>query len=500
MPEVPKHARTVCVGYPSTYRVGMSNLGLHFIYRSLAIRGSLKVERFFSDTAPYTFETGSSIAGAFALLFSVSYEDDYLDLIRILTAAGIEPVRSRRERGPLIIAGGPAVSSNPMPLSDIVDAIALGEGEEMIDEIAEILESDLSGGRESAIDRLAGIEGVFVPSRTQQSVAIRHGSKRGVFPHTVILSSDTVFSDTLLIETGRGCTGSCGFCLARSLYRPYRPVSVEAIAGLLETTAGKVDKLGLVSTAVVSHPRFGEIVKLITDRGLSVGFSSFRAEDIDRETAVLISEAGVRSASLAPESGSERARFRLGKKVPDSAYFDAVRELTGNGIANINLYLLTGIPGEDQKTFDDTEAFLGRIRKAGGNGRISVHVNVMVPKPWTPLQFYPVPPADGLGRNISGISRVCRMNGISFEAKSVRASLRQAVLSVGGAGIGKALVAYSAGSISWKKALLENGIDPGLIHGERGTEDDLPWDRIAGPCGKDRLLAAYMKIAGPRSG
>ncbi|MBN2184123.1 MAG: radical SAM protein [Candidatus Krumholzibacteriota bacterium] len=494
LPSVPKRARPVYVGYPSTYRIGMSNLGLHFIYRSLASRGSMRVERFFTDTAPLTFETGAGISDAFALLFSVSYEEDYLDLIRILVTAGVEPLRSRREGGPLIIAGGPATSANPMPLSEIVDAAALGEGEGIIGEIAEILESADNDDRNSVVDRLANIEGMYVPSRPGKIPVIRHGSRGSVFPHSIILSSDTVFPDTLLIETGRGCPGSCGFCLARSLYRPYRPASFEAIARLLEKTSGKVDKLGLVSTAVISHPRFNDIMGLIRKYGLSVGFSSFKAEDIDAEKASMISEAGVRSVSLAPESGSEKVRFRLGKKVPDEIYIDAVKELVKNGIVNINLYLLTGSPGEDGKARDDTRTFLKRVREVSGKGRVSVHTNVLIPKPWTPLQFYPVPAAGELKGNIEAISKICRDTGISFAAKSIRSSLRQAILSIGGKEAGNALIAYSGGSISWKKAFRENGIDPDEVHEERGIGRPLPWDRITGPCGKDSLLSRYKKM------
>ena len=477
----------------------MSNLGLHFIYRSLASRGVLRVERFFTDTAPFTFETGTDISNAFALLFSVSYEEDYLDLIRILVTAGIEPLRSRREGKPFIIAGGPAVSANPLPLSDIVDAAALGEGEDTIDEIAEILEFADHDDRISVIERLAKIESIYVPSIPDRIAVIKHGSSEGPFPHSIILSSDTVFPDTLLIETGRGCPGSCGFCLARSLYRPYRPAPVEAIAELLEKTVGKVNKLGLVSTAVISHPRFKEIIEMILDYKLSVGFSSFKAEDIDAEKASMLSAAGVRSASLAPESGSEKVRFRLGKKVPDEVYLNAVKELVENGILNINLYMLTGCPGENDKAFDQTGIFLKRIKEVSGRGKISVHTNVVVPKPWTPLQFYPIPSIGELTRNIAAISKMCRDTGISSDAKSIRSSLRQAILSIGGSGAGKALLAYSGGSISWKKALRENRTDPDQIHRERGIDQPLPWERIAGPCRKDTLLAGYRKMVDLKS-
>ncbi len=496
-PEVSKRARAVYIGYPANYRVGMSNLGFHFVFGSIARRGVMRVERFFADTSPLTFETGAHISGAFALLFSISYEEDYLNLVRILTKAGIEPLREKRKCRPLIIVGGPAPSSNPFPIADIVDAVALGEGENKIDELASVLE-DFSGKNRSGITGiLASIPGMFVPSITGSEAVISHGEYKGPFPHTVILTPDTVFSDTLLVETGRGCTGSCAFCMATSLYRPYRPATIESISDLLLKSAEKTGKVGLVSTAVTSHPYFYEIVDMLLRNDLDVRFSSLKAEDIDDRKAWLISRTGTRSVSIAPESGSEEIRFRLGKRVRNDVYIDAVRNLVKNGIVNIGLYLLIGCPGESEKSIDETRHFLARIKEAASGARVSVHINVLVPKPWTPLQFYAMPVERELVLSLKSILAVCRGLGLKPEAKSVRSSIRQAQLSMGGVLFGQAIIDYCLGGISWKKAIRNNGIDPAYIHVERGTTEPLSWDILHGPFEKKGLLDRYRRITQP---
>ncbi len=493
-PRPPKHARVLFAGYPAGYSVAMSNLGFHFLYGSLARSGRFRVERFFGDTSPVTFESGRRIRDASALLVSISYEEDYLDLVRILIGSGIEPEREKRRGEPLVIAGGPAVSSNPLPLSDIIDVAVLGEGETAVGILADLLDELPDGSLPDLPLRLAGREGFFLPGVQGSKASFSGERQKEVFTRSVIISPDTVFSDTMLFETGRGCAGSCGFCLATSIYRPLRAVSIASIEKALDGLDEPVKKAGLVSTAVTAHPRFHDLVDLFLRRGISLGFSSINASGLDAGDAAIIARAGARSVSLAPESGSEKLRKRLGKNVPDEAYIDAVGLLAASGISNIGLYFLTGYPGEDENTIDRTRLFLEKIRRSAGRAALTVSVNAMVPKPWTPLQYYPMPGADILRTRIEAIRAVCRKIRINCQAKSLRSSMRQAVLSVGGREVGMALISYSSGGISWRKALASSGVDPDLPNRERGIEGSLPWSVIEGPEGGGTLLDRYRKI------
>ena len=189
----------------------MSNLGFHYIFAEASRSGKFRVERFFSDTAPLTLETGRRLGEASCLLISVSYEEDYINLVRMMIDSGIEVTREKRGGRPLIIVGGPAISANPLPLSDIIDAAVIGEGEGTTASILEIL----SGAEkaEKVLERLSGVDGIFIPGREDSRVTFRKEKTRDVFPHSVIMTEKTAFPDTMLFETGRGCPGACGFCL-----------------------------------------------------------------------------------------------------------------------------------------------------------------------------------------------------------------------------------------------------------------------------------------------
>lgn len=493
-PVAGRRAPLFFAGYPSTYRIGMSNLGLHFLYSGLAGTGKYRVDRFFTDTSPLTVEDGSQVSSADALFFSVSYEEDYLNMIRILLEAGIEPFREQREGRPLLIAGGAAVSGNPFPLYDIVDAAVIGEGEDVLAQLAESLAGCLERAEQPCTADIADIPGVIVPGSLDRPLAPLRGSKRGSFAHSVILTPSTVFPDTLLIEINRGCPGNCGFCLATSVYAPFRPASIESLESVLTSSRVPVGKVGLVGTAIAAHPRFFEIIDLLLRRRIGVGLSSLRAEDIDDKKAWLIGRSGTRSVSLAPESGSEELRFRLGKKVTDDQYFKAAGLLARNGIKSMSLYFLTGYPGEDRDTAGLTASFLRKLRSSAHGARVSMHLNVVVPKAWTPFQFHPVPFENELKERILSLKRAGIEAGVDVRVKSLRSSMRQAILSVGGRDTGKAIVEYVSGGISWKKALEKAGVDPLLHHRSRESTGRLPWDGPSADPERERLLGRYRSI------
>ncbi len=493
-PEPYRMAENFFVGYPSSYRAGMSNLGFHFLFGKLRMRQSMRVERFFTDSVPATIETGSRLSRAKALFFSVSYEEDYLNLARMLVESGIEPARSQRGCRPLIIAGGPAPSANPLPLGEIADIIALGEGEATIESLADFAIGYSEGGEEEITRSLSGIDGLYLPHLPARKASFGGSGGVETFPMSVIVSSGTVFSDMVLIEIGRGCPSNCAFCLASALYRPHRTVPFESFSRQVESIPQTVSRVGLVSTSVTAHPDFERIVQFLKGRGITPSFSSLRAEDIDEEKAGLIAEAGTRSVSLAPESGSEEGRRSLGKRVANESYIEAAGLLSRSGIRNFNLYMLCGYPAENEDVMRETGVFLERFSRAAGNSAVSVHVNFLIPKALTPFQFYGMPESEKLRRIASRLEMICRKENIRVRSKSIRGAFRQAVLSLGGADVGRAVVAYSKGKVSWKKALKDCGVDPEFIHRQRGVDKPLPWEDISGRVKRENILSRYLAM------
>ncbi|MFO7916246.1 MAG: radical SAM protein [Candidatus Krumholzibacteriales bacterium] len=486
-------AENVFVGYPSTYSAGMTNLGYHFLFKGLRSNPYIRAERFFTDTAPFTLESGSRISSARVIFFSVSYEEDYLNMVRILEKSGIPASREERERNTLVIAGGNAPSANPFPVSEIADVICVGEGEGVLSAISGALAETVSEGPDILVRKIAGLDGIFVPGSSPERITFSHPDGIEEFPSSFALSPDTAFGDMMLIETGRGCPGNCTFCLAGSLYNPLRMISLKRFTGQLSRVDGfpeSVRKAGLVSTAVAANPDFEGMVDYLLDNGIAPSFSSFRAQDIDEGVAGIIARAEIRSVALAPESGSERARFGLNKPVDDETFFRAAALLSAGGVRRFVIYLLTGYPGEDEAVIDETSVFMNKFRGAAGGAGIEVHINAVVPKPWTPLQFYPLPSESELLRRADRVAGACRKYA-GVKIKSVRNSLRQAILSLGTEQVGKAVLECGTGKATWQKALKKHGVDPSFIHVERPGG---VWHRIEGPVTEEALRDRYMKL------
>lgn len=484
-------AARVAAGYAAPYRVAMSNLGFHFLYAGLRRSPGLRVERFFADTSPVTIESGSPLSDETALLFSVSYEEDYLNLVRILHESGVPPLRADRRGRPLVIAGGPAVSANPFPLADIVDAATLGEGEGMLEAIVTVLEDSAATGIGVVRERLARIPGVLVPGLSRSGVSLREGSRLESFPRSVIMTPETVFPRTLLIECARGCPGACAFCLATSIYRPYRAMPFEAIRELMDSFEVPVRRVGLVSTAVAAHPDFEGIVRFLRSRAVSVSFSSLRAEDLDDDKADIVGAIGTSSVSLAPESGSEAARSRLGKKVPDEVYFHVAGKLYEAGVRRFTLYLLIGWPSLDDVMLSNTINFIEHFRQNIKRSRLDVHVNPIIPKAWTPLQFLAMPDEKELSVAQRGLEKALGRLGANVSTKSVRSALRQALFSTGDERIGRAIVHHVVDGLSWKKALRMAEVNERFPHEEKGPETSFPWDAIEGPVRRGALFKRF---------
>lgn len=409
----------------------------------------------------------------------------------MLCEAGIAPLRSGREKGPLVVVGGPAVSANPAPLVGIADAISLGEGEETLAAIVRLAEEQGVRYPKRLLDGVSAIPGMFVPGLSRVPVSFNEPVSLSRFPRSVILTSESAFPDTMLVESGRGCPGACAFCLATALYRPFRSMPFAAFEKLVEDLHPAVRKIGLVSPAVAANPDFVSIVKLLASRGIAVSFSSLRAEDLDDEKAAVVGSVGTKSVSLAPESGSERVRFALGKRVADEVYFNAASKLRAAGVAHFTLYLLIGCPGEDEAALAETEIFMGRFRKSIGGRGFSVHVNPLVPKPWTPLQFWAMPEEREIAERQRAMERLLRNLGLGVQMKSIRSALRQALFSTGDEAVGRAIVYHVEGGLTWKRSLGDAGANVGFPHEKKGPETAFPWNVISGPVRRGTLFKRF---------
>ena len=360
---------TVALAYPSPYATAMSSLGYQRIYRAIMEAPGMACERVFLDddaerdlTAqkrPLTYESLRPLEELPVVAFSVAYEIELAGLVRMLDAANVPALRDERsERHPFVLAGGPLTFSNPLPLAAFADAIVMGEAEELVIDVLRVIES--VSGRANQLDALAKIPHVHVPA--VHGGVLPTGAKADVAllpAWAPIRTPNTVLSDMFLIETERGCSRKCTYCvMRRSTNGGMRLVPMETILGLVPPDAKRV---GLVGAAVSDHPRIAQIVNTLADQGRGVGLSSLRPDRLNDELVSALKRAGYRTLTTAMDGPSERLRESLERNARIKNLLRCAELARKHGMDRLKLYLMLGLPGETDADIDECIKFVGEL-------------------------------------------------------------------------------------------------------------------------------------------
>ncbi len=487
--------------YPNSYFVGMSNLGFQTMYDRLNRIPDVSCQRIFLSQPPLSLERGNLLSDFEILAFSISFELDYLNVLKMLDPVGI-PLHSsdRDDSHPLILAGGFAPSSNPEPLAMFIDAFLIGEGEEVITEFMNIYRT-LRGKlrRRELLRELTQVQGVYVPSTEEKQPVKRRWVKNldDFDTASCILTPNTEFGDMFLIELTRGCPRQCRFCLAGSVCKPFRFRTPERVLHLVQKGLKMRKKIGLVSLEITSYPYLDKVLSEILNMGGIVSLSSFRPGRWQNEVIKALKKSGQETIAIAPETGSERLRRVIGKDVSEEEVLEQVKVAAANGVKHIKLYFLIGLPTE---TDTDVQALLELVRKVKkvAAPRITVSVNPFVPKPATPFQWTPMEEASVLSSRLRMIRReLGRIGGVNLIHESVKWSLWQGILARGDRKVGEVIEnTYRIGD--WRKAFREVGIDPEFyLERVRGKEETFPWDHLIQGYDKNVLYEEYIKATTP---
>jgi radical SAM superfamily enzyme YgiQ (UPF0313 family) len=441
----------VALVYPNTYRTGMSNLGFQRVYHLINQEPSAVCERVFlpdpgkKESTVRSLESRQSLEWFDIILFSISFENDFINLAALLNETGI-PLRAsnRTHVHPLVAAGGIACFLNPEPIAPFMDFFLLGEAECLLPGFFTLflrsrnragllatLETDLPGAYVPARHPASGNEKIFV--RFMETLDT-------IQTHTSVLTTDTAFKDTFLIEILKGCPHGCRFCTAGFIYRPPRIYPKENIFKAMDRAAGRTRKIGLVSSAILDHPDIGAICRYGREKGFSLSFSSLRADRLDDAMTDLLASSRVKTATIAPEAGSERMRRVINKKMTAPDIFHAVQTLVEKNVLNLRLYFMIGLPFETDAdvlaivslTREIKERFLAASRKQKRMGTITLSINAFIPKPATPFQWSALAD-DATLRHRADIIRQGLKNvaNVSVNISSLKTARISALLSLG---------------------------------------------------------------------
>ncbi len=362
---------TIALAYPSPYGAAMSSLGYQRIYRAVMEEPDVACERVMLDdeaekelalqTHPRSLETHKPMEEFPVVAFSVAYEIEIAGMLRMLDAARIPALRAERDdRHPFILAGGPLTFSNPLPLAPFIDAMIVGEAEEIMCDVMRILST--TEGRDARISALSKVPHVFVPDVHGTILpVVAKVSDENIPAWGPIRSPNAVLRNMFLIETERGCSRTCTYCvMRRSTNGGMRMASKERILELIPKDATKV---GLVGAAVSDHPKIVEIVRTLTERGCEVGLSSLRPDRLSDEFVGALKAAGYKTLTTAMDGPSERLRESLARRARIKHLDKCAEMARKHGLERLKLYLMIGLPGETDEDIDECIAFSRELSK-----------------------------------------------------------------------------------------------------------------------------------------
>jgi radical SAM family uncharacterized protein len=541
----------VALVFPDIYDIGISNVGLKILYDQVNMRDDALAERAYSPWRDmeaqmrangiplYSLETHHPLADFDIIGFSLPYETLYTNTLNALDLAGI-PVRAleRDETHPIIIAGGHA-AMNPEPMHAFIDAFAIGEGEEVIHDIINVVQAGKrnSVSREAMLRALAKIPGVYVPrfyETTYQDdgtilrvepligglanpVVKRIVAQLPPPPTTFIVPNIEAVHNRVSIEIMRGCTRGCRFCQAGMITRPVRERTVEEVVRAADDAIRSTgfEELALLSLSSSDYTHVVDLVTAVGDhfaeKHLAVSLPSLRIESVSVDLMDKLRDRRGSGFTLAPEAATERMRRIINKFTSDEELIDTTREIYRRGWATIKLYFMIGHPSE---TIEDVQAIadlckrvIAEGRKVIGNkAKLHAGVGTFVPKPHTPFQWVSCDTVEQISAKQSLLRRELRDKNIKLSLTNPADSLLEAWLTRGDRRTAEVIyTAWKNGVLFdawqeenkyaiWMNAFAEHGLDPAFYtHRPRRVDEVFAWDHISAAVRKNFLFQDFRQ-------
>jgi radical SAM superfamily enzyme YgiQ (UPF0313 family) len=504
--------------FPNEYSVGITSLGYQIIWATLAMRSDVAVSRLFTDISE-TLPRDPELLG-----FSFSWELDYVNILTLLESLNIPLHANRREdEHPLVFGGGPVLTANPEPFAAFFDVILLGDGENLLDDFIKAYKEVRTADRKTQLHHLAQIPGIYIPSLYQVTYARPDGEIQSIEPISLAipssvqkqtyrgntLSASTVVTEKAaweniyMVEVVRSCPEMCRFCLASYLTLPFRTASLESLIPAIEKGLKVTDRIGLLGASVTQHPEFESLLDHLAQPKydhVRLSIASVRTNTVTEKLAKTLTKRDTRSLTIAVESGSEKVRKIINKKLTNEEIIQAAINTKVGGLKNLKFYGMAGIPGENEADIEQTVKMLTDIKKAVPGLRLTFGCSTFVPKSHTPFQWFGV--NSDAEKRLKYLDKKLRSQGIEFRPESYNWSVIQALISRGDRRLTPLLELtriYGDTLGSYKRAFKElRGQLPDLnfyVYRNWDLEQVLPWQHLKGPLPQETLVK-HLKETG----
>jgi len=519
--------------FPDTYEVGMSHHGFRILYHLLNDQDWIYAERGFLPWVDmvaemkeagipfFSLETKTPACAFDIVGISLQYELSYTSVLLALDLANIPLLsQERADDDPMVIAGGPC-ATNPEPVAPFFDAFVLGDGEEVALEVAHVVLETKGMSRKRRLEKLAGIEGVYVPAlcsleRTGRfvvpkrvKVKMRRITKPWYQPTKQIVPYMEIVHDRGIVEIMRGCTRGCRFCQAGMIYRPVRELSreeIEKIARDLVEETG-YEQVSLLSLSSMDHTDIegilGSIHQLMKDRMVSLSIPSTRVDSFTAEAAQIIASIRKTGLTLAPEAGTQRLRDVINKNVTEEEILKAVESAAKMGWKRVKLYFMIGLPFEEDEDVEGIVKLVGKIRRMVK--KVTVNVSAFIPKAHTPFQFVGFMDQETYKRRVEILSKL--RGTAELKISDYHQSKVEALLSRGDRRLSRVVMAaFTRGAMLdewedrfdrklWGKGVEEANCDESIYLDTVDRNEPLPWDFVDTGIDKRFLWNEYVKAS-----
>lgn len=502
----------IIFAFPNEYSVGITSLGYQVVWATLAMRDDVQVSRLFTDTHEQLPRT-PEIMG-----FSISWELDYVNILNLLESLEIPILATyRNDSHPIIFGGGPVLTANPEPFADFFDVILLGDGENLLGNFIEAYKEVRNASRRTQLKRLAQIPGIYIPSLYEVEYHSIDGAIKSIQPispeippvvqkqtyrgntlsASTVVTEKAAWENIYMVEVVRSCPEMCRFCLASYLTLPFRTASLESsLIPAIERGLEVTNRLGLLGASVTQHPEFEALLDYISQPkydDVRLSIASVRTDTVTVQLAETLTKRDTRSLTIAVESGSEKIRQIINKKLHNDEIIQAAINAKAGGLKSLKLYGMAGIPGEETEDLEQTVAMMRNIKKAAPGLRLTYGCSTFVPKAHTPFQWFGV--NRQAEKRLQFLQKQLKPQGIEFRPESYNWSIIQALLSRGDRRVSQLLQLtrnFGDSLGSYKRAFKQlKGQIPDLdfyVHADWPTEQVLPWSHLQGPLPQSTLL------------